>query len=160
MEIDIIAYSDKQLALLSEEELREVQSAQMKKNRLLRELAEKLKQEKRRLINNGLFLSYTWAWTKEYWEKVYEEEIGWVKDGLLFYLQYVQEPIGDAPYQLDFSLSVADRRAAVQTYYMQIYSSAQERYAAFKEDEVAPRYLCEAYNALHDYFAELAKRPA
>ena len=87
MEIDIITYTELQLAHLTEEQLQAVQSAQMKKNRLARELAEKLRQEKRRLINNGMFLSYTWDWTKTYWERVYEEEIGWVRDGLLFYLQ-------------------------------------------------------------------------
>ena len=58
MEIDIIDYTNAQLAMLTEEQLREVQEAQLKKNRLLRELAEKLKEEKRRLINNGMFLSY------------------------------------------------------------------------------------------------------
>ena len=42
MKIDIIDYTAAQLALLSEEQLREVEEAQLKKNKLMRELAEKL----------------------------------------------------------------------------------------------------------------------
>lgn len=158
MKIDIISYSDKQLALLTDDQVQQVQSAQMKKNRLLRELADKLQQEKRKLINNGLFLSYTWEWTKAYWEKVYEEEIGWVQEGLLFYLHYAQGFIeGEAPYELDFSLAVTDRYAVVKNYYMETYSNAQERYDAFEKDKIAPKYLCETYNTLYDYLAELVK---
>lgn len=156
MEIDVITYLEAQLAILTEEQLQKVQEAQMKKNRLLRELAEKLQQEKRRLINNGLFLSYTWAWTRAYWEKVYEEEIGWVRDGLLFYLQYTPIEEENPPYEMDYSLSIAERAQRLKTYYMEQYNDATERYAAFKADKIAARYLCEAYKTLLDYFREMA----
>ena len=157
MEIDIVTYTELQLAQLTEEQLQEVKTAQIKKNRLMRELAEKLQQEKRRLINNGLFLSYTWDWTKRYWTQVFEEEIGWVRDGLLFYLQYTPVHVGDAPYPLDFSLSIVDRREVVKAYYMKNYSSYAERFAALKTDVVSAQYLCEAYKSLLDYFSEMAK---
>ena len=156
MQIDIISYSDKQLALLTDDQIQQVQSAQVKKNRLVRELADKLKQEKRRLINNGLFLSYTWEWTKAYWQELYEEEINWVREGLLFYLQYAQGFIESAPYELDFSLAPTDRFAIVKNYYLEIYPDRQALYNAFEADNVAPRYLGELYKALYDYFAELA----
>ena len=97
MNIDIINYTEMQLAQLTEAQLLEVKSAQIKKNRLLRELADKLQQEKRRLINNGMFLSYIWDWTKAYWTGVFEEEIGWVREGLLFQLQYTPIDFADVP---------------------------------------------------------------
>ena len=157
MEIDIITYTELQLAHLTEEQLQAVQSAQMKKNRLARELAEKLRQEKRRLINNGMFLSYTWDWTKTYWERVYEEEIGWVRDGLLFYLQYTPVVLDGAPYEIDFSLSLSERRAVVQAYYMQTYTTYKDRFSALKTDVAAANYLCEGYKAMLDFFEEAAR---
>lgn len=159
MKIDIIDYTERQLSLLSEEQLQEVQEAQVKKNRLMRALAEKLQDEKRRLINNGLFLSYMWAWTKSYWEKVYEEEIGWVREGLLFYLHYVQGVVDNPPYEMDYSLSVPERKALVQSYYEQTYSNYKERFEAFKQDKAAAQYLGEAYKALWDHFYALSERP-
>ena len=116
MEIDIIDYTSEQLALLTETQLQEVKAAQVKKNKLLRALTEKLQQEKRRLINNGLFLSYNWSWTKTYWEQAYAEEIGWVRDGLLLFLQYkpgVNVEDG-ARYPLDYSLSIEERGNVVK----------------------------------------------
>lgn len=156
MVIDVIDYTEKQLSLLSEEQLLKVEDAQMKKNRLQRALAKKLQEEKRRLINNGLFLSYTWAWTKEYWEKVYAEEIGSVKDGLLFYLQYQQNvDLGeDTPYELDYALSIPERMDLVRGYYERTYTDPQQRYEALKADKVAARYLCDAYKSLLAYFME------
>ncbi len=155
MEIDIIDYTDAQLALLSEEQLQEVQEAQIKKNRLLRKLEDKLQQEKRRLINNGMFMSYVWAWTKAYWEKAYEEEIGWIRDGLLFYLHYVQGIEQDAPYPLDYSLTEGERARAVRDYYLEAYEDSMERWEALKADTVAARYLGQSYKALLDYFYQL-----
>ena len=156
MEIDVITYLEAQLSILTEKQLQEVQAAQIKKNRLLRELAEKLQQEKRRLINNGLFLSYTWAWTRAYWEKVYEEEIGWVRDGLLFYLQYTPIEEENPPYALDYSLSIAERMQSIKAYYLDHYDNVSERVTAFKADKIAARYLCEGYKSLLEYFEELA----
>ena len=157
MEIDVIDYTNAQLAMLTEEQLREVQEAQLKKNRLLRELAEKLKEERRRLINNGMFLSYIWEWTKEYWQERYAEEIGWVREGVLFYLHYLQGVVVDAPYPLDYTLSTVERAAVVKAYYLEHYTDAQDRAEAFKKDGAALRYLCEMYAPLLDYFVVLAK---
>lgn len=158
MNIDIINYTEMQLAQLTEAQLLEVKSAQIKKNRLLRELADKLQQEKRRLINNGMFLSYIWDWTKAYWTGVFEEEIGWVREGLLFQLQYTPIDFADVPYALDFSLSLADRRDRVERYYMNTYSTYTERLYELRKDGAAAHYLCEGYKSLLDYFVEMAKK--
>ena len=50
----------------------------------------------------------------------YEEEVGWIRDSLLFYLRFSVKPDGDvsAPYELDYSLTVDDRVEGVQEYYM------------------------------------------
>jgi hypothetical protein len=128
----------------------------------LRGLADSLQQEKRRLINNGLFLSYNWAWTKAYWEQAYGEEICWLRDGLLFFLQYkpgVKQEEG-VRYPLDYTLSVVERGNVVKAYYMQTYSDAKERFEAYKADTDAPVYLCNLYKTLWDYFYELANRSA
>ena len=158
MEIDIIDYTAAQLALLSEEQIREVEEAQLKKNRLLRELAEKVQEEKRRLINNGMFISYIWEWTKEYWQERYAEEIGWIRDGVLFYLHYLQGGAGEAPYPLDYSLSAVDRGLVVKNYYLEHYTDATERLEAFRKDKAALRYLGEMYAAMLDYFIVLANK--
>ena len=60
MVIDIISYTDTQYAALSEEQILEVQQAQLKKNRLLIKLEEDKRKEKYRLIENGVFLSKIW----------------------------------------------------------------------------------------------------
>ena len=160
MEIDVIEYTSAQLALLSEEQLQEVKEAQLKKNELLRERAEKLQAEKRRLINNGMFFSYLWEWTKGYWEEYYKQKIGWVREGLLFYLHYEQGGAGEAPYPLDYALTETERMDVVKGYYMETYNDARARLAAFKEDKAAAKYLGESYAALYDFLAALANRPA
>jgi hypothetical protein len=60
MVIDIISYSDEQFAAMTDEQLLEVQSAQMKKNRLMAALEEDLRKEKYRLIDNGTYLYSMW----------------------------------------------------------------------------------------------------
>ena len=57
MVIDIISYTDAQFAALSEEQILEVKSAQLKKNKLDLNLEENLLKAKQRLIENGTFLS-------------------------------------------------------------------------------------------------------
>ena len=50
MTIDIISYTDAQFAALTEEQLREVKSAQQKKNRLAVALEEKVEKDPQRLF--------------------------------------------------------------------------------------------------------------
>ncbi len=158
MKIDVIDYTAGQLAALTEEQLQEVKSAQMKKNRLVRKRDEALREEKRRLVNNGMFFAEVWARVKAEIEQTYATEIEWVRDGLLFYLHYVQGVVDSAPYPLDYSLSEFDRVMAVREYYETTYTDPDERLAALEADTVAPRYLGESYKGLWQYYVDLTHK--
>ena len=153
MVIDIISYSDEQFATMTDEQLLEVQSAQMKKNRLMAALEEDLQKEKYRLINNGTYLSSMWPLIQEKLQKAYEQEVDLIRDALLFYLQFSLRPdASDSPYLVDYTLPESERMYIVKDYYMEAYTDDKERFEAFKADEVAVHYLGEFYAPMYDYF--------
>ncbi|MBE5740122.1 MAG: hypothetical protein E7349_04625 [Clostridiales bacterium] len=158
MVIDIISYTDAQFAALTEEQLLQVKSAQLKKNRLTAKLQTDLQKEKHRLIENGTYLSTMWQKIQSQLRSVYEQEVANIRDALLFYLRFAAKPedseTGDVPYTVDYSLSDVERFNIVKTYYEATYSDGVERFAAFKEDKIAPQYLGELYAPLYDYFLE------
>jgi hypothetical protein len=155
MVIDIISYSDAQYALLNEEQIQEVKSAQVKKNRLIKQMEEALVKEKARLVNNGTYLSPMSALLLQEVREKYEAEIAWIREGLLFYLQFSsrvsEEEESGNPYPLDYSLSDAERFYLVRDYYLNTYSDPRERFEKFKEDTVAEQYLGEVHAPLYDY---------
>ena len=55
--IDIIEFTESQFAALSRGQLQTVKTAQQKKDRLYKDLREKLRREKQRLVKNGMFSS-------------------------------------------------------------------------------------------------------
>ena len=153
MTIDIISYTDAQFAELSEEQLLEVKSAQLKKNRLDVQLQEKKLNEKHRLLKNGMFLSSVWQLYCDKLQAEHDQEVENIRDGLLFYLRFASKPANggvSAPYTVDYSLGMAERVNIVKTYYMEAYADPFERLAAYKADEVARVYLGEYYSLLHD----------
>lgn len=83
----------------------------------------------------------------------YEEEVGWIRDSLLFYLRFSVKPDEgvSAPYKLDYSLTVEERVEVVEEYYLTAYTEPLERFEAYKADEVARAYLGERYKNLYDY---------
>lgn len=159
MTIDIITYTDAQLAVLSEEQILQIKSAQLKKNRLAAALSEDLKKAKHRLVKNGTFLSDAWKQKKQALETSYQQEVENIREGLLFYLRFAAKPedtgTSSAPYTVDYSLTDAERLDVVRTYYMNTYTNASERVNAFKKDQVARVYLGELYAPLYDYFLDL-----
>ena len=156
MTIDIINYSEAQLAALSAEKLLEIREAQLKKNKLEAELQEKLAAEKRRWIDRGIYPSNVFAKLTATWTAEYEREVEILRDSLVFFLHYVADdaPIVDpnAPYTVDYSLSEEQRMLIVKEYYESTYENEYERFAAFKKDTFAKVYIGELYSALHDYF--------
>ena len=81
-----------------------------------------------------------------------------LRDGLLFFLRYSYRP--GAPsvgYEVDYSLSDAERVEIVKNYYDTEYTDALERLAAFEEDTVAKQYLGEYYAPLYYYFHDATK---
>ena len=159
MVIDIISYTDEQFAVLSEEQLLEVQQAQLKKNRLKAALDEDMQKEKFRLIDNGIFLSTIWRLVQWKLNKTYESEVQNIRDSLLFYLRYSSKPetgeAEEAPYTVDYSLSDTERFNIVKEYYETNYSDGEERFEVFKADTVAVKYLGELYAPLYDYFLSM-----
>ena len=160
MLIDIISYTDAQYAMLTEEQLLQIKSAQLKKNRLTAKLEENLQKEKQRLVENGTLISSIWSKLQEELQSAYEQEVEGIRDSLLFYLRFSIKPSEDveAPYELDYSLTDVDRFYVVKNYYEATYTDKKRRYEAFKADKVAVVYLGEMYAPLHDYFLELSKQ--
>lgn len=155
MVIDIISYSDAQLAMLTSEQVMEVQKAQVKKNKLAVRLEEDKKDAKFKLIKNGVFRSPTYEKLCERLQKSYEDEVEQIRQALLFYLRFSiadMEDATEAPYLVDYSLTFEERLNVVRDYYNNTYSSPNEKYAAFIEDTVAVKYLGEYYLALKDYY--------
>ena len=64
---------------------------------------------------------------------------------------------GDAPYTINYAMTIEERLAVVRAYYESTYTDATERFEAFKADKVAPNYLGEEYAPLYDYYLALAK---
>lgn len=158
MVIDIISYTDTQYALMSEEQILEIRAAQLKKNRLSRALAEKLQTEKAKLVENGTLSSDMWKLIEEKLKAEYEEEVGWIRDSLLFYLRFVMKfDENSVDYEVNYALSIEERLQIVEDYYMQTYTDAKARFDAYKEDKVARVYLGERYSSLYDHFLYLSK---
>ena len=155
MVIDIINYTDKQLAALSAEKLLEVRETQLKKNRLQAELQERLKKEKQDLIDKGIYPSNVLGRIEAELTAEYEKQVEILRDSLVFYLHYVADDapitIPDVPYEVDYSLSEEERVVAVKNYYETTYTNARDRYVAFLKDDFAKVYLGELYAPVHDY---------
>ncbi len=157
MTIDIISYTSEQFAALTPEQLLEVKSAQLKKNKLLLRRDEEMEAEKHRLLDGGIFLSPIWELYCEKMTAEYDEEITQIREALLFYLQYgsrVEAEVEEcAPYLVDYSLSMAERVTIVKEYYENTYNKNwAEILEIYKKDEIAVVYLGEHYGALHDHF--------
>ena len=156
MTIDIIPFTDEQFSALTEEQILEIKSSQLEKNRLQRALIEAKRKEKHRLIDRGIFLSGSWAAYCEKLQREYEQKIEALRDSLLFYLRFStkQEESEKGGYTVNYELTVEERMAIVKQYYEYNYQDAVARFEAFKADKVAPQYLGELYAPLYDYFLE------
>ena len=161
MTIDIISYTDEQFAQLTAEQLLEVRSAQLKKNRLDRQLEKDKLKEKYRLIENGIFLSPLWEQYCQQLQIEHDEEVEAIRDALLFFLRFSNKPpmedVEESPYEVDYSLPEDERAIIVREYYESAYTNGQERFDAFVADSVAKQYLGEWYATLYDYFLEASK---
>lgn len=153
MVIDIITYTAEQFAGLDPEQVRAVESAQTKKNRMTAALAADKREAKFKLVKAGTFRSAIYAKIVQELNAAYTRELEDLKEGLLFYLQYGSKVNEEsAPYEVDYSLSGDARALIVKNYYNDTYTDAIERFEAFKNDEVAKVYLSEYYSILFDYF--------
>lgn len=152
MTIDVINYTEEQFAKLNSEQLLEVRKVQTSKNRLLRRLEEEKLAEKYRLVKAGIFRSEIWKNLCARLQDAYDAEVEMLREGLLFYLQYSGQQQNGAGYTVDYSLSVVDRTVLVKEYYIRTYDDPNERFEAFKNDPIAPSYLCEAYSSLYQWF--------
>ena len=158
MTIDIISFTDEQFAQLSEEQILEIENAQLEKNRLTQKLEEEKRTERFRLLKAGVFRSPVWEKICAELDGNYQQEVENIRDGLLFYLRFACRPdSGDAPYPVDYSLTYEERLAAVKGYYEQTYPDAKERFAAFAQDQTAKNYLGEFYASLYELYAQQAE---
>ena len=90
------------------------------------------------------------------WTAEYEQQVEILREALVFFLHYVADDapviIPSAPYEVDYSLSEADRMRIVKEYYETTYPNAGERFLAFKKDDFVKVYIGELYAPLYDYF--------
>ena len=160
--IDIIEFTESQFAALSRGQLQTVKTAQQKKDRLYKDLREKLRREKHRLVKNGMFSSGIYDLLEERLTAEYEHEVEVVRQCLLFYLRYSMKPsasaMSGAPYAVDYTLSDDARLNIVRDYYNTQYPQPMERYSAFKLDRIAPQYLGELYAPLYTYYLTEAEK--
>lgn len=158
MTIDIISYTDAQMAALSNEQLMEVMQAQIEKERLYEKLQEDLRAADADLIDRGVFHSSLRVQKRNKLENDYEKEVERLRDGLLFFLRYSYRPgTPSVGYEVDYSLSDAERVEIVKNYYNTTYDDPLERLNAFEEDTVAKQYLGEYYAPLYYYFHDATK---
>ena len=160
MVIDIVTLTDEQYALMGEGQLLEVRNAQARVNRLRKKLAEMIDDVKFRMIKNGVGRSASREAFVERETARVNEEIEQIRKDLLFYLRFVMKPVeeGGAPYILDYSLKYEERVPIVRDYYLETYSDASERFAAFQKDDHARGYLGEYYVSLSAYLEYLSEQ--
>jgi hypothetical protein len=160
--IDIITFTESQFAALTRGQLQTVKTAQQKKDRLYKELREKLRREKHKLVKNGVFLSGIYEVLKERLTAECEREVELVRQCLLFYLRYSMKPsastVTSVEYTVDYALSDEARLNIVRDYYDTQYQDPVERFEAFKLDGVAPQYLGELYAPLYTYYLTDAEK--
>lgn len=157
MNIDIITLTDAQYALLSEDQIDKVRTAQTKKRALTEKLEAEKKKLKYALVRAGIFRSCVYEKACEELTAECDKKVAAVREGLLFYLQFCAKPEsggGTSESYADYSLTPAERVTAVKNYYENKYPDASERFTAFKADKTAPSYLGEYYASLYDYFSQ------
>ena len=159
MTIDIITYTDEQYAQMTNQQLEEVRKAQKSKDALARKLSENLYKEKYNLVEKGIFNSGLYQMIKQKLETEYAKQVELLREELLFYLKYSMsnEPITEAPYEVNYAHSFETRLTIVRQYYETTYPSATERFTAFKADGFAKGYLGECYSPLYTYFKQQAE---
>ena len=157
MNIDIITLTDAQYALLNDEQIDKVRTAQTKKRALTEKLEAEKKKLKYALVRAGIFRSCVYEKACEELTAEYDNKVAAVREGLLFYLQFCAKPEssgGTSEAYADYSLTPAERVQAVKNYYESTYSTASERFTAFKADTTAPSYLGEYYSSVYHYFSQ------
>ena len=88
MTIDVISLTGGQFSLLTSEQIDKVRSAQQKKDELEAKEAEEKRKLKYAAVRAGNYRSAAYEKAVEEIGAKYEEKIGVVREGLLFYLQY------------------------------------------------------------------------
>ena len=163
MVIDVISYTSEQFATLTNEQILEVRSVQVRVNEL-RAKKEAVKENmKFQLSENGAIRSSMSLKSAEAEILLIDQKIENLREGLLFYLQYSSRlPEGggnttDAPYLVDYSLTYEERFFIVRDYYEATYEDPNERFQKYCEDQVALVYLGEYHSSLYDWFLEDVK---
>lgn len=159
MEIDIVSYTDEQLASLEMKQMVMVRKAQIQKNRLKAKHTQSLRKYKSKLIKNGMYNSDLFNLFETEESVAYFNEVEAIREKLIYDLQASGALFGGGttgPYEVNYNLPVEERMLLVKTYYETTYSNPAERLVAFEEDEIAPEYLAELYAPLHDYFIAAA----
>jgi hypothetical protein len=154
--IDVISYTDDQYAALTEEQIVKIQTVQLRKNRLAKQLEENKRKAKYKLLEAGVFRSPIWEKICNTLTEQYDAEVENLHDELMFYLQFTGQEEeskvveASSTYTLDYGLSYAERLEVVREYYDSTYL---KKLAAFKADRKAKKYLGEYYAPLYELYS-------
>lgn len=158
MIIDIMEYSEEQLAKMTHLQRMRVFEAQERKNRLYKQFLKQLRRERDNLIENGIFYSEIFNKIKQKMESEFNESVDAIRERLM-HLIAKDAHAGDAngvPYTVDYTLSYEDRYIVVRDYYLNTYTDAIARYNIFLTDVFAATYVGDMYGILYDYMYVLA----
>lgn len=160
MTIDIVDYSAEVYEVLTSYQYYRIELAQHRKNTLLEELDKEIKKERQKLIEKGIFVSELFDKIKAKLQDKYDKKIEMVKKEISIYISKTMLPgyayMEETPYVLNYALCMYQRYKSVKKYYLNAYTTAAERFAAFRQDVAAIEYLGDYYETLYSEFVEAA----
>lgn len=164
MTIDIIDLNDPDYADLNAVQLSMVRAAQAKKNNIVAEADDAVKELFYLLLKNDNARSYVRTKEEARIRAQQEADIEAVREDLLHQLAY--ESIGsegneNGPYRYpenpNYNLTYSQRFLVVRNYYMQVTGNPEARLEAFGMDSLARSYLGEFYQTLYEQLASYVK---
>ena len=164
MTIDIIDLTDPDYADLNAVQLAMVRAAQVKKDKIVAEADDAVRELFYLLLKNDNARSYVRTKEEARIRAQADAEIEAVREDLLYQLAY--ESIGSegneyGPYRYpenpNYNLTYAQRFLVVRNYYMQVESNPTARLEAFGMDSLARSYLGEFYQTLYEQLASYVR---
>ncbi len=160
MTIDIIDLTQPEYSDLSPVQLSMVRVAQGKKNKIVAEAEEKMREFVYGLVANHTYESSIYTKGSEEIAAKLNADVETVREDLLYQLAY--EAIGtegdeNGPYRYpenpNYNLPVSQRFLVVRQYYMEVTDDPDARVRAYAMDTLARTYLGEYYQTLYDLLA-------
>lgn len=162
MIIDIIELTEEEMAALSLQQILILRNAQIQKEEMKKTLAADQKSARLLLLANGMARSSVYDEMCAELNEQYEKDLAELVERTQFNLANSSQSSGgggssggtggsgsaDAPYLVDYNLSMLERVEIVQAYYLSVEDGG-ERMRLYASDDVAKEYLGDYYAALY-----------